>query len=547
MAEDQAYHISPSQLAEWNLCKRKWAWRYVAKIKSMPHASAQLGTEVHALLEEFAKTRIMWSYVNDDGTPRRAARIAEKALPFLPPPGAPFSVEGKFTFPSFIEGGRPLFFSGFRDLLEPGQVTDYKTTSNFRYAKTEEDLLTDPQGVIYAYEALQTTGAETINLRWLYLHTGTPKAKAVEVRVHRDGVKKEFRRLEVLAREIERVHHGCTDPLDLPPEPTACESFGGCPHRSRCNLSLEERQLSMANFMDQIAQQNAAQQTPQPATHGWGQPPPGVTYEQSYHAARPGYVAPVTPVAPPAWQPPPAPIPQPAQVGGWTPQYGAPQQPLGINPPETVNAPQPQWAQAPAPAPTTPALPAAKRTRRTKEQLAIDNAAKLAQSEAVHGNGPAPDTRAAELAAAHADAQAKFPTSYANANPAYVPLQVSIAPPSQFADAISPVAAIAKGLTEAFIKPETKHGYTLYINCAPQGRDIPRVDDFIAHAKARITKETGQPDYRMVQYVGSGMLTVYTLEAIKASNPGELVLYTTGPEGQCVSSDVISGAGEVVR
>src|SRR5882672_3969251 len=147
------YKVSPSQLTTWNECERKWGFQYILKIRGPAPPSAQIGTETHAKLEAWHNTGVHWSYEPTPLDPKGiTGYIADAALEHLPPPGTG-KTEAAFSFGvNYDPGnpGRPLMFHGYRDLTVPpspwGPLTyvDYKTTSDFRYAKTKEDANRSP-------------------------------------------------------------------------------------------------------------------------------------------------------------------------------------------------------------------------------------------------------------------------------------------------------------------------------------------------------------------------------------------------------------------
>ena len=53
------WRFSPSQLATFLECPRKWAWKYVAGKRTPANASAGLGTLIHKLLEQYLKLSLI--------------------------------------------------------------------------------------------------------------------------------------------------------------------------------------------------------------------------------------------------------------------------------------------------------------------------------------------------------------------------------------------------------------------------------------------------------------------------------------------------------
>jgi hypothetical protein len=229
--------ISASQISQFRECKRKWAWRYIAGIKTPPHPSAALGSEVHdTQLGPYLTEGRPFDFTRDSGY------IAASLLEFLPPPKTPgMVVEKHFILPSPASEGR-FQYQGYIDLWLQGPVVkDFKTTSDLKWAKNEKALSVDVQAMLYATHALFETKSEYVELEWLYAQTrGARKSKRTHLRVHGDHVIEQFRAIESTALEMFEVKQAVADPLQLPPSPSQCESYGGCPYRDKCNLSPSE-------------------------------------------------------------------------------------------------------------------------------------------------------------------------------------------------------------------------------------------------------------------------------------------------------------------
>lgn len=235
------YTFSASQIATYQECPRKWAFQYIDKLPRPQNASAAFGTAVHALLEK---------YLRDGATPDYSTAhgyVAASGLEHLPAPNtvrapaAPLSIESRFSFVS----PRGHTFTGFRDWVEftiIPTVGDHKTTSDLKWAKSEEELADNTQGVIYAYVTLEETKAPAVNLKWVYYQTRGPrKSHVVRICMTQPEVSSKFDKIDLLATEISDIVKRKVPSKSLPPNPSACEMYGGCPYRHICNLSPQER------------------------------------------------------------------------------------------------------------------------------------------------------------------------------------------------------------------------------------------------------------------------------------------------------------------
>lgn len=254
--------VSATQISTWrDVCQRKWAFRSIEKIEQEQTKAAALGTEVDdTQLQPYFRDRREFDYSRESGY------IAASILAYLPSPETPgLEVQKKFvlTSPSWERFPVPLGFLGYKDLWVPDSralpgiephpsgpipaVVDFKTTSDFRWAKTAEDLRTDPQAQIYAMNALVETGAPAVDLVWLYMRTrGARASKRVHLRVHREEVAQEFAKLDAIACEIAEARMRVKSALELPPNPDGCGAFGGCPYKSRCYPDLSPIRIQEA-------------------------------------------------------------------------------------------------------------------------------------------------------------------------------------------------------------------------------------------------------------------------------------------------------------
>ena len=280
VAEPPFKWLSASQIGTYLDCRRKWGWRYLTGYKDPPGASAQVGSRTHELLEGYLMHGTPPNYMevlelpNSRGEKKvyEPGRIAEAFLPFLPAPGPHLDVEAEFWH-SYYYGKIDVAY-----LAEKGLpvVMDHKTTSNFKYAKTEKDLLGDPQAMIYADVAMERTGSNEAMLVWNYGSTSKPyKVKRVALRVLREHSRSVLESLAPTAEEMqtlykikayeeqtqppETLHQTLTDMvLMLPPSMESCGKYGGCPNVVRCAFTSE--QLMRAAFA-QKGSHSMAEQT----------------------------------------------------------------------------------------------------------------------------------------------------------------------------------------------------------------------------------------------------------------------------------------------
>jgi hypothetical protein len=331
--------LSASQLNTWDLCKRRWAFEYVLKIRTVPNESAQLGTAVHAQLEKWLRN----ATPPDDS---KAGQIAKRMLKHLPPPGTG-EVERRF----WVRTALGHSYTGIIDwtgLIERPTVIDHKTTGDSRWMKTEADLHLDTQANIYAIAGMLGFESEEIDLFWNYGETKKRfDTHPVKVTEQWEPAYEKFQRvIEPTAAEVLYHHAAQTDPHSFPPTVSACSAYGGCPHQSRCRISDLERMRSvmndgqgqgnMATRMAALMGSNGAQQPQQPAPMmpQQFQPQPALQQPQPMMPQMPQPMAPQMPPMP--TQAFSGSMPMPMQAPGAPPAGYAPE--VAPNPPESGRA-----------------------------------------------------------------------------------------------------------------------------------------------------------------------------------------------------------------
>lgn len=285
---------------------------------------------VHAMLEGYLRDGTPLNLMTDEG------ECAQAGAHLLPPPGAP----GMLVEEPFILEGWGHRFLGLKDITFPFAqpwpiVADHKTTSDFKWAKTEFQLYQNIQAVLYAAHAMIVSGKQVCELRWIYYKSRKPwKAKLVQTVVTQEQITPTLERIKTLADEIQLVKSvPGIKAKDLPYNPNVCEKYGGCPYIELCALTPMERMLAKMTQEEEakknafLASIRAKTQTTggngnvmNPPTHSPAAPglPPGVPPgsqispdgQHFYNGSAWVPIASVAPAAPP----PPPPPPPPAQA-----------------------------------------------------------------------------------------------------------------------------------------------------------------------------------------------------------------------------------------
>jgi hypothetical protein len=136
-------------------------------------------------------------------------------------------------------------------------VSDHKSTKNFMWAKTAEDLtggrfeVGDVQAGVYAYATmveLEQEGIATpiVDLQWTYMRTtGAPKSEPTIARINREQVDRIIAELELTTAEMIRTKDEHPTALTVVQDPTGCSAFGGCPYVDLCKLTPKEKMKAM--------------------------------------------------------------------------------------------------------------------------------------------------------------------------------------------------------------------------------------------------------------------------------------------------------------
>jgi hypothetical protein len=162
--------VSASQIKLWNACQRAWGYRYLEGKKSPQTDSQRLGTREHELWDAWLSKGEVPDpdevFVTDRGV-KYPGKIARAALHLLPPPFSGIECEKEFTLE--VDGVR---LYGFIDFLTMEIVGDHKTTTDFKWAMSAEELAEDIQAIIYAKYFFDThPSAATVELHWVYTRT----------------------------------------------------------------------------------------------------------------------------------------------------------------------------------------------------------------------------------------------------------------------------------------------------------------------------------------------------------------------------------------
>lgn len=242
-------HSSASQIGTFRKCSRKWFYEKVKGMSWSGSKATRRGTAIHHGIEQFILKGVTLETVqvseetgrvtddSEDET-HEVERFIEAAKPFLEDLQV-IEVEKKMELATFPGG---TTFLGYIDVLAADRILDWKTTTSLRYAQTPGDLLENPQAVAYAMSVFdEYPEADEFMVTFFYIHTAnkikvnTKPVTVLMTRAHCEAeyekIKDDIRDMLVVAKE--------TDPDKVKGNAQACMDFGGCPHRSYCNMKPE--------------------------------------------------------------------------------------------------------------------------------------------------------------------------------------------------------------------------------------------------------------------------------------------------------------------
>lgn len=261
--------LSASQLESWLRCKRLWWFQKVHKLPDpKPRGYFTFGTVLHAVIERWLQAdsagRVNgvevdlyppgWESDGEGGTISPEDAMLVKAMIGQGiNDGVLQRRPGRLIEPEFwVALDDETFVMGYIDVLLPDEVQDHKSTKDFKYAKTEEELKVNTQLLIYAKVALERARQEArqplpeyITLRHNVFakqkdSKGSPRIRVTSVAVTVKEIEDHWAFVKQQAKEISTLKHtnmpssswpavpGAPDPND------ACNAYGGCPYLPIC-------------------------------------------------------------------------------------------------------------------------------------------------------------------------------------------------------------------------------------------------------------------------------------------------------------------------
>jgi hypothetical protein len=316
---------SASAIDRWEQCPRQWFGGYVEGDWPEQSEAQARGTAIDLEVQKHFQ-----------GKPVHPGwQTAVTGIVRLLPPSP--RIQHKVLMPTYEGGPALVGYPDFLDEPEPGtvRVLDLKSLSDYRYAKTAEDLRTNTQIVTYSAWGWTLPGAQRVLGGHVAARFKKDAAHPVGYRfmdarlskpaeMERGHVQEQWGKRLVLVKGMVEAARSAVRFEDLPPlgasdvdefGKSGCERYGGCHFRGRCGFSVSlgislkgDKMSNGPSLMEQLEAMKRASEQPQPVPGA-----PGTTMTMHLNPAP--IVAALQPttgaVAAGSWLPPPVTTPNP--------------------------------------------------------------------------------------------------------------------------------------------------------------------------------------------------------------------------------------------
>ena len=230
--------ISASQMKTATLCARKWWFERISDLPPAPPSKSMLlGSAIHKEVEQWIKR-------GEQPVDLRAKALADCY------PRTPLLVSSLLSEVEVNLQGLSVPLLGYIDLVdlrglhETLEVVDFKTLSNWKWAKTELELASDLQMIPYAFWAFRHYEPKSVSVTHLQVHTSTSVVGSATAKLTRDMVTQTW--TDTLVPLSDRMAGWAQKdtPNDVPATLSACSAFGGCPYLSVCNRGAPQSPFS---------------------------------------------------------------------------------------------------------------------------------------------------------------------------------------------------------------------------------------------------------------------------------------------------------------
>ena len=228
--------ISASQMKTATLCARKWWFERISDLPPAPPSKSMLlGSAIHKEVEQWIKREEQ----PVDLRAKALARCYPKPLLSALLSEVEVNLQGlSVPLLGYID------LVDLRGLHETLEVVDFKTLSNWKWAKTQLELASDLQMIPYAFWAFRHYEPKSVSVTHLQVHTSTSVVGSATAKLTRDMVTQTW--TDTLVPLSDRMAGWAQKdtPNDVPATLSACSAFGGCPYLSVCNRGAPQSPFS---------------------------------------------------------------------------------------------------------------------------------------------------------------------------------------------------------------------------------------------------------------------------------------------------------------
>lgn len=257
--------VSASQIRNWQQCQRKWWFEKVGGFKPEATAPQQQGEMLHNSLERYFKYGEALTHESS----QRAVELINAPRKILL-----LSEYPKNYKLNLLAAGVPV--KGRIDLLDLNplkrgvlRILDFKTSNNFDYNKSEEDLARDIQMMMYAHWAFSRFDIQYVQAAHIYIHKKQTAAKLIETegldKTHVSGI---YSQVESLVEKM-AVTAGAETHTKVPKTESACYAYGKpCPFLEMCasnktvNELKQEMEKQNVDFLEKLKARTETGETP---------------------------------------------------------------------------------------------------------------------------------------------------------------------------------------------------------------------------------------------------------------------------------------------
>ena len=242
--ERDLFKLSASALETDRRCTRLWGINYVDKIRLPSGFAASLGTDVHTVAENWLSKAIA-------PPETRAGRIFIPGMVYLPTPNNDLLIEKYFRWQD-----DKILWRGFIDCLDlkTHTVIDHKTTGDFRYMNTVDELKETIQANLYAKWVSVNYGWEDIKAKWVYYKTkGRTQARQVEVDLPKEHINKKYTEYKTRGLQLYELCQSIDTALEIDVTEfphNGCFKYGKCGFFEICEQ--KDKGIKMSDLLSKL-------------------------------------------------------------------------------------------------------------------------------------------------------------------------------------------------------------------------------------------------------------------------------------------------------